>query len=71
MFLAETFEQPQIAADALGAALTERLIALGKGLTQNGQPLTKRDALRPYTQTLAATFLESTLPQWRELGICD
>ena len=71
MFLAETFEQPQIAADALGAALTERLIALGKGLTQNGQPLTSRDALRPYTQTLANTFLQSTLPRWRELGVCD
>jgi len=71
IFLAATFEQSNAPAADLGKALTERLMAMGKGLTQQGQPLTTRETLMPFATELAASFLQKTLPKWRDLGICD
>jgi len=71
IFLAATFEQSNAPAADLGKALTERLMAMGKGLTQQGQPLTTRETLMPFATELAAAFLQKTLPKWRDLGICD
>jgi len=71
MFLTETFTQPDIAPDALGAALTKRLLTLGRGLTQNGKPLTTQETLLPYANELAQKFLQHTLPKWKELGVCS
>ncbi|MEM1311191.1 MAG: class I SAM-dependent methyltransferase [Cyanobacteria bacterium P01_H01_bin.153] len=71
IFLATTFEQPQAQTAELGSALTDRLLALGKGLTQQGKPLTKREDLLPYATQLAETFQQKTLPKWQEYGICE
>ena len=71
MLLTATFDQPQGSPAELGAALVERLLVLGKGLSQQGKPLTKRDELLPYATQLAETFLQKTLPQWRDYGICE
>lgn len=71
MLLAKTFEKPDIQAAELGTDLTERLISLGKGLTQDGKALTTREALQPYTERLADAFLQKTLSRWKEYGICD
>lgn len=70
MFLAVILAQPQLSATELGKALTERLIILGKGLAKDGQPLTQREQLQPYTIELAEKFLQQTLPQWKDWGIC-
>ncbi|MDB9525148.1 class I SAM-dependent methyltransferase [Oscillatoria sp. CS-180] len=70
MFLAETFNNPNVAAVDLGSALTTRLLTLGRGLTQNGKPLTTQETLLPYAEELAQKFLHQTLPKWKELGVC-
>jgi SAM-dependent methyltransferase len=71
MLLTVTFDQPQGSPAELGAALVERLLVLGKGLSQQGKPLTKREDLLPYATQLAETFLQKTLPKWREYGVCE
>ena len=71
MLLTATFDQPQGTAAEWGAALVERLLVLGKGLSQQGKPLTKRADLLPYATQLAETFLQKTLPKWREYGVCE
>ncbi|HEY9887957.1 MAG TPA: class I SAM-dependent methyltransferase [Candidatus Obscuribacterales bacterium] len=70
MFWAEILQQPALSAAELGVLLTNRLLLLGKGLTQNDQPLTRREALEPYATELADIFLQKTLPQWHESGVC-
>lgn len=71
MFLTATFDTPNASATDLGQSLVNRLLSLGKGLTQQGKPLTKREELLPYATELAATFLQKTLPKWRDYGICE
>ena len=71
MLLTGTFDHPQASASDLGTTLVERLLALGKGLTQQGKPLTQRDELLPYATQLAETFLQQTLPKWQSYGICE
>jgi hypothetical protein len=70
IFMAESYEQPNIPAETLGAAMTTRLLNLGKGLTRDGKPLTNREAIQPYAVELADKFLKNTLPKWRSLGVC-
>jgi SAM-dependent methyltransferase len=70
IFLAETLQKPDISANELGAALANRLLNLGKGLSKDGKALTTLDALKPYGEELAGRFLQQTLPKWRELGVC-
>jgi len=71
IFLATTFDQPEASATDLGTGLANRLLALGKGLTHQGNPLTTRETLVPYATELATAFLQKTLPKWRDLGICE
>ncbi|MGF1458064.1 MAG: methyltransferase regulatory domain-containing protein [Leptolyngbyaceae cyanobacterium] len=71
ILLAARFEHPNATAADLGMSLTERLLAMNKGLTQAGQALTTREALQPYATDLAETFLQKTLPKWQEFGICE
>lgn len=71
IFLATLFNQPEASAADLGKALALRLLALGKGLNQQGKALTTHAALTPYATELAANFLQKTLPQWQDLGVCE
>jgi SAM-dependent methyltransferase len=70
IFMAESYDQPDMPAATLGAAMTNRLLNLGKGLTRDGQPLTTRETIQPYAVELADRFMKNTLPQWRSLGVC-
>ncbi|MDM7480983.1 MAG: methyltransferase regulatory domain-containing protein [Halomonas sp.] len=68
MLLALSYgHKPQ--AEMLAQRWVEVLLALGRGLMRDGQPLTTREAMLPHATTLAERFLTQTLPQWQRLGI--
>jgi hypothetical protein len=70
IFLAAVLKQGDIAAPELGTQLTDCLLALGKGINRDGKALITRDDLLPHAQEIAKTFLETTLPEWKRLGVC-
>ncbi|OYW64123.1 MAG: hypothetical protein B7Z40_14180 [Bosea sp. 12-68-7] len=70
IMLHAVFADPQIMeSDALAGKLIDGVIALGKGLVKDGQPLRDRVSMLPYARTLATAFLETTLPKWKAQGI--
>lgn len=56
-------------ANRLGLKLVARLVALGKGLLQDGQVLRDEKKMTPYAVSLAEGFLETTFGNWKKLGV--
>lgn len=69
MLLALHQGEARAKAEPLAQALTEHLVALGKGLIKDGQPLNTRETLEPRARELASAFLTQTLPNWQRLGV--
>ncbi|QIK38586.1 methyltransferase domain-containing protein [Caldichromatium japonicum] len=60
---------PKDDARALGERFAAKLLALGRGLAKDGQPITEPAAVTARAVELAAQFLEKTLPNWKRLGV--
>ena len=56
-------------ADAMSAALTERMLPLGLAFLTDGKPETESRVIRARTEGEAVGFLNEKLPLWRQLGV--
>lgn len=59
----------QPSAGDLATALMRRLSALGKGLIQDGKPVTDQTAMEERANALATAFLQKTVPALKKRGI--
>jgi len=69
VIMAQGVQQKTKDAKGLAKFLVERLTQLGKGLVRDGEKLRDKAAMMPYAETLAETFLTTTLPSWKKIGI--
>lgn len=69
MLCALHLAQPKANASALADVWAGRLVALGRALLKDGQPLATREAMQGHCNELAEAFLSQTLPTWLKLGV--
>lgn len=69
LMLDTCFSSAQVKAETLALTLRQKLQALGRSLIKDGKTLTESSELANYTRQLADTFINTTLKNWKGIGV--